>query len=387
MSTAVEWEMPSADDLRARGSIKWDRYPEAIGAWVAEMDYPLAPPVQQALHHAIDSSVTGYVPATMHRAMAEACARWHDTRYGWNVDAERIFALPDVVKGIEVAIEHFSPPGSAVVIPSPAYTPFLTTAARLGREVIEVPLSRSEDGWSLDLDGIDRAFTNGGGILILCNPHNPVGKVFSRPELEELSAVVARHGVRVFSDEIHAPLVFEGRTHVPYASVSDQAARQAITATSASKGWNLPGLKCAQLIITGGEEDLEVWERIGESVSHGAAILGVLANTASYTTGGRWLDAVLRHLDHNRWLMRDLLRENLPGVRYLPPEGTYLAWLDFRAYGLGDAPAEILRERAGVAMTDGAACGIAGRGFARFTLATPRPLIEESVKRLAAVLA
>jgi cystathionine beta-lyase len=236
--------------------------------------------------------------------------------------------------------------------------------------------------YEFDLDGIDRAFHDGGGLLILCNPYNPLGRVFTREELLAVSEVVERNGVRVFSDEIHAPLVYPDGRHVPYASVSDAAASHTITSTSASKAWNLPGLKCAQIILSN-DADAEVWERIGFMASHGASNPGVIANTAAYTAGGAWLADTVGYLDGNRRLLGDLLAEHLPEIRYTAPEGTYIAWLDARALELEVPPADFFRERADVAMTDGSSCGEAGVGFMRFIFATPRPIIEQAVRQMA----
>jgi cysteine-S-conjugate beta-lyase len=196
---------------------------------------------------------------------------------------------------------------------------------------------------------------------------------------------VERHGGRVFSDEIHAPLVYEGRRHVPYAALGEVPAGHAVTATSASKAWNLPGLKCAQLVLSN-DADADLWARAGLHAEHGASTLGVVANTAAYTGGAGWLDDVLAYLDGNRRLLDDLVTEHLPGVRYTPPEGTYLAWLDCRELGLPE-PGAFFLEHAGVALTDGSLCGTAGQQFARLTIATPRPVLVQTVEQMGAALA
>jgi cystathionine beta-lyase len=189
----------------------------------------------------------------------------------------------------------------------------------------------------------------------------------------------------VFSDEIHAPLVYGGHRHVPYASVSEVTAAHTVTAVSASKAWNLPGLKCAQLVLSN-DADVELWTRVGTTTEHGASNPGIVANIAAYTEGGPWLEAVLSQLDGNRTLLGELLAEHLPGARYRAPEGTYLAWLDLRDTGLGDHPGEFFLEHAGVALTDGPLCGEVGAGFARYNIATPRPVMEETVERMADAL-
>jgi cysteine-S-conjugate beta-lyase len=271
-----------------------------------------------------------------------------------------------------------------VVLPTPAYMPFLFVPHLMDREIIQVPMVQEDGLWVYDLEALDRAFTAGGGLLILCNPHNPLGRVLRRDEMEAISEVVDRHGVRVFSDEVHAPLVYEGYRHVPYASVSPLAAGHTVTATSASKAWNIPGLKCAQLLLSN-DDDATTWRRIQglEEYRYGASPLGAAANVAAYNSGEPWLDDVLGYLDENRRLLGALLSELLPGVGYTMPEGTYLGWLDFRGTGLGDRPAAVLLQLGGVALTDGAECGEAGTGFARINLATTKPILEEMITRIA----
>ena len=379
--TAAEFDRIDVGTLRRAGSVKWSMYPEAIGAFVAEMDFGTAPPVTAALHAAVDAAVFGYLPAGTVEHMSAAYAAWSRDRYGWAVDPVDVRPVADVVAGLRLAIEHFSAPGTPVVLPTPAYMPFVSVPPQLGREVIEVPLSA---GHRYDLDALAAAFEAGGDLLILCNPHNPVGRVLTPAEMLAIAEVVDRYGARVFSDEIHAPLVFGNARHVPYASLSPVTAAHTLTATSASKAWNLPGLKCAQVVLTS-DADRETWAGIGPLAEHGAATLGVIANTAAYRSGGPWLAEVLSYLDGNRRLLGQLVADLLPGVVYTPPEGTYLGWLDFRATGPAD-PAAYFLEKAGVAMTDGALCGEAGRGFGRFTFALPRPVLREAVERIAAAM-
>jgi cystathionine beta-lyase len=378
MDHAANFDQIDLAHLRSAGGLKWSLFPDQIGAFVAEMDFGTAPVVTGALHDAVDRGMFGYLPNSVSVAMSEASAAWHHDAYGWDLTPDQIHPIADVVKGLELAIEHFSRPGAPVILPTPAYMPFLLVPPALGREIIEVPLVLGDNGYQMDLDGLDAAFRAGGHLLVLCNPYNPVGRVFSTQELAAIGEVVARNGGRVFSDEIHAPLVFPGSRHVPYASVSSETAGHTVTATSASKAFNLPGLKCAQFILSN-EADLETYEPIGRMASHGASTLGVIANTTAFTTGRSWLEAVIVYLDSNRRLLSELVAEHLPGVRYLPPQGTYIGWLDCRGLGLDGSPADFFAEQAGVALTDGAACGEAGIGFARIIFATPRPILTQAV--------
>ncbi|GAA4891353.1 MalY/PatB family protein [Streptomonospora salina] len=384
MSLERALDAVTIEDLRSRGGIKWTLHGEdTLGAFIAEMDFGTAPAVTGALHAAVDAGDLGYPPPRIAAAMRRACADWQRDRYGWHVDPADVHPVADVVKGFETAVEHFSRPGSPVILPTPAYMPFLTVPQGLGRDIVEVPMAFDGTRHVFDLDAIDAAFRAGGHLLTLCNPYNPLGRVFTADELAALSEVVERHGGRVFADEIHGPLTYPGHRHVPYAAVSPEAAGHTLTATSASKAFNVPGLKCAQL-ITSNAADAAVMARIGPVLAHGAGNFGMTAATAAYTSGGDWLDDVVAYLDGNRHELAALLAEHLPGVGFTPPEGTYLAWLDFRGLGLGEHPGRVLHEQARTVLVDGPDCGEPGRGFARLNFATPRPVLRELVARMAA---
>ena len=372
--------------LRARGSFKWTAPgPDGFGAAVAEMDFGAAPAILDALASLSDTANFGYLPRYLADELAAACAEFQKRRFGWDVDPAQVHHVPDVIKALEIAITRFSRPGSPVILPTPAYMPFLTVPGFLGREIIQVRMLDQDGFFRLDLDAIEDAFGAGGHLLIFCNPYNPLGRVFTREEMTRLAEVVGRHGGRVFADEIHAPLVYPGLRHTPYASTSDTAAGHALTATSASKAWNLPGLKCAEVILTN-EPDRQAWEEMGFFASHGASNPGVVANIAAFRHGEAWLDEVLAYLDDSRHLLADLLGRHLPQLRYRPPEGTYLAWLDCTAMDLPASPGELVTERAHVTVIDGPACGDGGAGSFRLNFATPHPVLAEIVERIAAVL-
>jgi cystathionine beta-lyase len=376
----------TADMLRARGSVKWSAPgPGGFGAAVAEMDFGAAPAILDALAGLAADANFGYLPPFLAGELSEACAEFAKRRYGWDVDPALIHHVPDVIKALEIAITRFSRPGSPVILPTPAYMPFLSVPASLGREIIQVPLRGDRGFFTLDLDGISAAFRAGGHLLIFCNPYNPLGRVFTRPEMTELSALVERHGGRVFADEIHGPLVYPGARHIPYASTSDLAASHALTATSASKGWNLPGLKCAQVILTN-EPDRQRWDELGAFAAHGASNPGVVANIAAYRHGEAWLDEIVGYLDESRRLLAGLLGRHLPEIGYRPPDGTYLAWFDCAAMDLPGSPGELVTSRAQLTVVDGPAFGAGGAGSFRFNFATPQPILTEMVERIAAAL-
>jgi cystathionine beta-lyase len=373
----------TADRLRENGSLKWTAFPDAIGAWVAEMDFPVAAPITAALHDAVDRGMFGYLPPSLATGMAEAYTSFAADRYSWTVDPARVRPVSDVLTALEHTITHFSRPGSPIILPTPAYMPFLTLPGSLGREVIQVPMLRDAEGrYTYDLDALDAAFRAGGHLLVLCNPHNPIGRVLQPDEMLAVAEVVDRHGGRVFADEIHAPLVYPGHRHVPYASLNETTAGHTLTATSASKAWNLPGLKCAQVVLSN-DADVKVWKEAGMRAEFGASTPGVLANRVAYTEGRDWLDDVVGYLHGNLTRLGELLDGS--GIGYRAPEGTYLAWLDCRGLDLPGEPAsaaDFFREHAGVALTNGGLCGEAGYGFVRLNAAMPRPILEQAIGRM-----
>jgi cysteine-S-conjugate beta-lyase len=377
----------TAATLRARGSAKWTAPgPDGFGAAVAEMDFGAAPPILDALAGLSAQAKFGYLPSPLGEELAAACAEFQRRRYGWEVDPALIHHVPDVIKAFEIAITHFSRPGSPVILPTPAYMPFLTVPGLLGREIIQVRMRDDGAGFfTLDLDAIEDAFRAGGHLVVFCNPYNPLGRVFTADEMAQLTGVVDRHGGRVFADEIHGPIVYPGQRHLPYASTSAAAAAHTLTATSASKAWNLPGLKCAQVILSN-EPDRQRWEEMGFFAAHGASNPGVVANIAAYRHGEAWLDEVLAYLDDGRRLLADLLGRHLPQVRHRPPDGTYLAWLDCTGLDLSCSPGELVTERAHVTVVDGPRFGAGGAGAFRLNFATPHPVLAEIVEHVAAAL-
>ena len=382
----------TAADLAEVGSDKWTRYPGCIGAFIAEMDYGLAPCIQQAIDSACDHCKLGYIPEPWKRRVAEACAGWQKSHYGWDVDPDIIRVVPDVLEAYEIFLRELVGAGNAVVVPTPAYMPFLSVPRLYGVEVLEIPMlcagagesSGRNDEWLFDFDAIEQAFANGCHAFVLCNPHNPIGKVLTREEMLRLSDLAAKYNVRIFSDEIHAPFVYQGHTHVPFASINRQTAMQAFTSTSASKSFNIPGTKCAQVILTN-PDDLELWMRNAEWSEHQTATIGAIATTAAYDGGAAWFEGVMAYIERNIALVNEQMRTRFAKVRYVEPQGTYIAWLDFSPLGIGD-PANYFFKKANVALTDGRECGEVGRGCVRMNFAMPYPLLEECFDRMAAAL-
>jgi cystathionine beta-lyase len=371
--------------LRARRSVKWSLYgPDVLAAWVAEMDFDVAPAVRQALLDAVHREDFGYVEADL-GALTGATVRFLAARYGWDVSPARVFPIADVLVGIGAALDLCVAPGAGVVVPTPAYPPFFEIVELTGRPVVAAPLLRTTATDRLDLDAIDSGLAAGAGAVLLCNPHNPTGRVFARDELEALAAVVERHGARVVADEVHGPLVFHGARHVPYASISDAAADHAITITSASKAFNLAGLKCAQ-VVASNHTDAARWRGRRVHEVPGPTPLGIAASTAAYDEGGPWLDDLVAYLAANRDRLGELLAEHLPGVRWHPPAATFLAWFDCADLGLDD-PARHFLDDAGVALSDGPPFGVGCDQFVRLNFGTSRALLERIVGAMGTAVA
>jgi cysteine-S-conjugate beta-lyase len=371
--------------LRQRQSAKYQFYDaDVIPAWVAEMDFPLAEPVATALHRAIDLSDTGYRSAA---GLGEALSGFAARRWGWTVDPERVVPIPDVLTGVAQSLAVLTEPGDGVVVNTPVYPPFFSTVRDVaGRTLVDVPMARSADGaYDWDLEGLAAAFARADvTAFVMSSPHNPTGSVPTRATLSEIARLAAEHGVVVVSDEIHAPLVLPGAEHVPYLAVAGDDA-DAVALVSASKAWNLPGLKCAQLVGTA-RTARRISARMPLEVTYGTGHLGVLAAVAAYRDGAAWLDDVIAILDGNRALLADLLREHLPRARFVPPQASYLAWLDLREYGLGDDPSVAVRERGRVALNAGPTFGAGGAGHVRLNFATSPAILREIVRRSATVV-
>jgi cysteine-S-conjugate beta-lyase len=376
--TGSVFDEVTLDALRARRTVKWTKFgPTVLAAWVAEMDFPTAPVIVEALNDAIRREQFGYPVFDAQTGLPEAFASWSWRRHQWNVDPVRVHTLPDVLRGVALAIDYSTPPDSPVILPTPAYMPFFDVIPIVRRRIIEVPLVSIGTRSTLDLDRIDAAFAAGAGSLILCHPHNPVGMSSTRAELEDLAAVVERYGGYVISDEVHAPLTYRDRSHVPYASISPLTAAHSITFTSASKAWNLAGLKCA-LAITTNDGDLARWRSFTQQ-AQGASTFGIEASVAAFSDGAPWLDDVLDYLDTTRRWFGGLLHEHLPELAYTPPEATYFAWLNCERLSLPEDPAAFFLRYGNVAVNEGAKFGRGFEKFVRLNLATSRPILEQIV--------
>lgn len=374
------FEELSLDQLRRRRSVKWRMYaPDVLPLWVAEMDTPLAPPIRRALESALALGDTGYAYTG---GFAAAFAGFAGRRYGWTVDPEAPVLVADVMTGVKAALDVVTKPGDGVVLSTPVYPPFYAALHSLEREIVASPLAETADGPALDLNRLERAFASGATAYLMCNPHNPAGFVSSRTELLAIADLAERYGVAVVSDEIHAPLAAPGEIHVPFASLDHPAAARSYTAVAASKAWNLPGLKAA-LLVPGPDADTSAFD---EELWVGSGLFGVIAGEAAFNDGESWLDRVRDGIVERGRLLGDLLAEHLPAARYTPPRGTYLAWIDLRAYAADGEPADRVLAEGRIALYAGPKFGPEGAGFARFNLATSKAVITEAVHTMGRVL-
>ena len=384
------------EQLRLRSSMKWRAHPDdVLPLWVAEMDVKLAPTVADALRRAIDNGDTGYPCGT---ELAEAVSEFASRRWQWHdLEVSRTAIVPDVMLGIVEMLRLVTNRGDAVIVNPPVYAPFYAFVSHDGRRVIEAPLD--VDG-RIDLGALEEAFARatapGGRVgYLLCNPHNPTGTVHTADELRGVAELARRFGVRVVSDEIHAPVILSGSRFIPYLTVP--GAENALALTSASKAWSLSGLKAA-LAIAGPEAAADL-RRMPEEVSHGPSHLGVIAHAEAFRTGGDWLDTLLDGLEANRALLGDLIAEHLPGVKYQRPQGTYLAWLDCRELGFDEevvdglaevadlsGPARWFLDHARVALSSGHVFGTGGAGHVRLNFATSQAILVEAVSRMGRAL-
>lgn len=371
------------ETLRRRGGAKWQAQPAAYAAWVADMDFPVAPPVAEALRTLVDRNEFGYpnwggpyAPSPAARMFPERMAE----RFGWDCDPARVRDLVDVLQGVRATVLHCSRPGDGVVLHLPAYFPFLATIDDMDRRL--VPVHFDDEARAFDYDRLDvELAASGARVWILCHPQNPLGHVFDCAELERIAELAARHDLVVISDEIHADLVMPGPTHVPFESLGAEVSRRTVTVTSSSKAFNLAGLRWA-VMHTGHEPLQRALDALPGHYLGAPNIMAVAATVAAWRDGQEWLDAVIGVVDENRTALVDLLHEHLPGTRYTPPAATYLAWVDCRGLDLGDDPAVTFRER-GVELSPGPQFGAPGLGHVRINLATSPSVLAAMVAAMA----
>ena len=373
------------DVLRSRTGDKWGRYgPDVIPAGLADMDVATAPPARRAIEDLLDRNDLGYAADGLPDQVADAFARRMSERFGWFADPTGVRVLTDLVQGLSLCIELFSEPGDGVVVQTPCYPPILSEIEALGRRTVAHEL-RSESEWRLDADELAGLVDPNTPLLMLVNPHNPTGRCFTREELEAVGEVAIERDLIVVSDEIHQDLVWDGRIHVPFASLSAEIASRTVTLNSAAKSFNLAGLRCG-LAHFGSPALADCFDTFPATQRGGPSVVGMAATLAVWSDDSSWQTDVLAALHSRRDQVTVFLADHLPDVGYLPPEATYLAWLDFRALGLGDDPGTFFEERALVALRDGPEFGHPGLGRARLNFATSEAVLAEILERMVTAL-
>lgn len=371
------------DDAPSSDTYKWNDPPEGtIGASVADMDVHVAPPVAAALHDAVHRSSTGYVNPDM-RGVADSIAAWHQRRFDHQVDPTLVRFAPNVVNAIVQAATVMAPAQPRILMNTPVYYPFFAVADELRMAQVHISMLEGDGRWVLDLDRMDAEAAEG-GIILLCNPHNPTGAVPTRAELDGVAEIARRHGNPVISDEIHGPLTHPGHRLIPFAEVAPDLGDRLVTVTSTSKAFNLPGVKFAWLVPGSAELAAKV-DALPSMLRSGTSSFGPAATVAATSQGDPWLDELVERLTERRDRLGVLLSERLPGVRWIPPEATFLAWLDFRGYDLADEPAKVLRGH-GVDLSQGTVFGEEGHGHARMNFGCSATTLELMVDRIATAL-
>ena len=368
-------------ELRKRKSVKWRHFPsDVLPLPVAEMDFPTAPKIKTALTDMVERSDTGYLGPFPE--LFDAFANFSAKRWGWQVDTKQMRIATDVGVGIVEIMRTLIKPGEKVMLNSPVYENIWRWVSEVHATTVDTPLSEDNLSYKLDLAAIEKEYQNGVKVHILCHPHNPVGAIFSKDQLSDLADLAKKYQVVILSDEIHAPLTYDAKTFTPFLNVSQNAKVVGITITSASKSFNLAGLKCA-VIIT---ESTKLQERINvmpPAVTWRASLFGAVASTAAYAESVDWLDGVLITLDQNRKLVEKLIATKAPAIKYRIPDFGYLAWLDLSALALGEDPSAAILEKGKLAVNGGVLYGPKHKSFVRLNFGTSPEIITEAFDRLA----
>jgi cystathionine beta-lyase len=367
-------------DRRQTESVKWRRYDEdVLPLWVADMDFAVPDAVVRALEERVAHPIFGYgqPPDGLHEVVQERLAQLYD----WHVDREDIFFCPGVVSGFNVACRAVADPGDGVLVEVPVYPPMLSAPENNACACRVVPLVEGREQYEHDFDAFEEAIMEHTSIFLLCNPHNPVGRVFDREELERLAELCLRHDVVICSDEIHCDFIFRGHRHIPIASLAPEIAARTITFLAPSKTFNIAGLSCSVGVAQAPELRARVEQASAGLVPH-VNVLGYTAAMAAYCDGQAWLDALMTYLEANRDYVLDYVAAHMPRIRCRRPEGTFLAWLDCRDAGIPGNPHEFFLERARVALNDGDDFGAGGEGFVRLNFACPRATLTKALERM-----
>ena len=368
--------------LRSRRTNKWHKFPDdVLPAWVADMDFGVAPPIAEAMARLARNQEYGY--AAREGALQAAFSRRMQDRFRWETDPANAHPIGDLVQASFSSGMAFSEPGDAVLLQLPSYPPFMAAITDTGRRLIANPMRDNGTRWVLDLAAYEAAPDPRARVLIFCHPQNPTGRAFSRAELEDVAAFAIRHDLIVVSDEIHADIVYHGNAHIPLASLSPEIAARTITITSATKSFNIPALRCAVMYFGSAELKTRFFARIPSRLLGSPGVTGVDATIAAWDDGQAWLDEIMGQLKANRDWLAQTIGAELPGVTMRQPEATYLAWLDCSALALPCPAGQFFLDRARVGLNSGESFGAQYANFARLNFASPAPVLREVVGRMA----
>lgn len=385
MTIAQVFDGLTENELRNKECGKWQKYGDDIlPLWVADMDFPIADVIKDALRAHIDTNNFGYPPEDGLPGLKEATLARLASKHNWQVKPEELGLINGIVPSLYLSVMALSSYGDEVLIPCPVYGPITAAVEKTGRKGVRVPLVQENGSYVFDMDAFESAVTPATRILMLCHPHNPIGRAFTRDELEALAAFALKHRLWVISDELHSDLVFSGSKHIPFASLNDEIAQRTLTVFGPTKTFNIAGLKIG-FIVSQNPKLLEAFNALAGGLMGKPNSMAQAATMAAFTQGDAWLAETLAYLQANRDFVANYLQKEMPYVNYTPPEATYLAWLDFRHYKL-ENPETFALEEAKVALNDGGWFGSTGSGFLRLNFATSRSIINEALERICVAL-
>ncbi|WP_186576424.1 MalY/PatB family protein [Aquibacillus kalidii] len=373
-------------DRKGTRSVKWDLVHSLYGSedvlpmWVADMDFPTPNAVTEALVSRAEHGVFGYTYTDT--ALHKTISNWVQDRHNWQIKPSWLIYSPGVVTTLHIAVQALTNVDDGILIQTPVYPPFYDLVSSHDRKLVTNPLKLVNNRYEIDFEDFEAKLKQGVKVFILCNPHNPVGRVWSKPELAKMAALCKKHDVTIFSDEIHADLIFDGNFHIPIASLSDEINEQTITCMSPTKTFNLAGLQASYAVIA----DKNIREKINDFLKkQGLTMLntmGITALDAAYQHGKPWLEKLLSVLETNKQLVIDAFKDRQE-ISIVPPEGTYLLWMDCRKLGLThDDLKNFMQEKAKVGLNDGKSFGEEGEGFMRMNIACPTVTVKEGIKRI-----
>ena len=374
-------QFDTLNNRRSSDSEKWHHFPEDIlPMWVADMDFRSPTCVIEALQNRVAHGIFGYT--CDEHLPKEAVIAWAQKRYAWQIHPEEIIFLSGVVGGLHLTVQSLTQPGQAILFFPPVYPPFFKITKYAQRNENLVPLLQDEDGkYHIDFDALENNDFPQTAMLVLCNPHNPVGRVFSRQELQKLAAICKKKNWLVCSDEIHCDLIFDDLQHIPFASINEDTANRTITLFAPSKTFNIAGLKCSVMVVK--NEELRQRIKMGmRGLVTTPNLLAVTAANAAYLGGESWLTELLEYLTVNRDFCCDFINHEMTGCKMVTPQGTFLAWIDCSNAVPSQEPADFFLEKARVGLSRGSEYGIQGKNFVRLNFGCPRSVLQTGLQRM-----